>query len=164
MPMSWPVIGAGGVVLAADLAGHLVLGDRVDDARVRRITVDPATGTFLTEGGILFRPGFRGGFNMGGLSFITPGAEKVVDHETGHAMSLAAFGWVYHLVGGLDRALRKDHGSAYAERVAESNRSPSKRDDWVPVWGVPERSVSAMEAPGIRPPVPRREASRTDLG
>lgn len=138
LPMSWPVTLVGALAFAGDVAVHAATGGRWEAARIRSVRFDRASGTVITEGGILVKPGFRGGFNFGNFSFITPDAQVVEDHETGHALNLAAFGWIFHLIGGFDRKLREDPATAYAERLAESNRSPSPRQDWVGQWGEPE--------------------------
>jgi hypothetical protein len=141
LPMSWPVSLVGASILAVDLLAHAITGGAVERARVHGVRFDGPSGTVVTEGGILVAPGFHGGFNFGVFSFITPGAQVVEEHEAGHAFNLAAFGWIFHLIGGFDRKWRDDPAEAYAERIAESNRSPSRRTDWVDQWGRPERHV-----------------------
>jgi hypothetical protein len=138
LPMSWPVSLVGALTLAGDVLAHAITGGRWERARIRSIRFDGATGTVVTEGGLLAMPGFHGGFNFGVFSFMTPGAGVVETHEAGHALNLAAFGWIFHLIGGFERKVLDDPATAYAERLAESNRSPSRRTDWVGHWGEPE--------------------------
>ncbi len=135
MPMSWPITLLGAYALLVQLAGAAVSLNRVDRFRVHRIFVDAATGTVVLEGGWLYRPGFKGGYNLGNFAFITPGAHRIVPHETGHTLSVAALGGAFHAAGAIDENLLK-HGrrrEAYAERIAESHRSD--REGTIPVWG-----------------------------
>ncbi|GAB4277634.1 MAG: hypothetical protein Kow0056_09290 [Coriobacteriia bacterium] len=138
LPMSWPVNAVGAAILAGNAIGHLVLGGRDERARIRSITLDASCGCIVVEGGILYAPAFEGGFSMGVFTFITPGAQSVLPHEAGHALNLAAFGWLFHLTGGWDRKLRRDPMKAYAERLAEGNRPDSRRHDAIAFWRAAE--------------------------
>ena len=137
LPMSWPVTFVGLLVFVVDMLAHLVAGERWEAARVSGVELDAGSGTVVTEGGLLAKPGFVGGFNFGSFSFLTPGGRSVAEHEAGHALNLAAFGWVFHLIGGVERKVRRDPMEAYAERLAEGNRSDSRRADRVLHWRGP---------------------------
>jgi hypothetical protein len=134
LPMSWPVNLVGALALLGDVLAHAATGGTWERARIHHIEFDRRSGTVITEGGLLVLPGFHGGFNFGAFSFVTPGARSVIEHESGHAYNLAAFGWVFHLIGGWDRKFRRDPLTAYAERLAEGNRPDSVREDRVRMW------------------------------
>jgi len=135
MPMSWPVTVLGAYVLVLDLAGAVLTLNRISRFHVERVWVDRPSGCVVLEGGWLYRPGFRGGFNLGNFAFITPGVTHVVRHEAGHTLNVAAFGSVFHFVGAIDENIVNRHApyDAYAERLAESARDP-ERDGVVRVW------------------------------
>lgn len=135
LPLSWPSTAAGFFVLVLDLAGAAITGNR-GKARIVDVTFDWENGSLLVEGGWFFRPRFTGGFNLGQLSFITPGAHVVVEHELGHQLNTAAFGWAFHAIGGFDEMVLRPHAmhEAYAERLAESRRD-AERDGVLRQWG-----------------------------
>lgn len=136
MPMSWPIIGAGLLFLAVEAIGGLVgLIARVDFLKLKGASVDWKTGTFFVQGGLVGNLNFRHtAFNMGSVGFLDrAGSVAFMDHEAGHALNLAAFGSVFHLVGAADENLLGGHDAAFAEVLAESN-NPSPQFTVLPMW------------------------------
>jgi len=126
LPMSWPVNIPGLLVFIINLIfaplGYLhpiLYGVRV------RVHIDWSSGTFTQYGGLIGP--FKGfsGLNMGNFIFINPGWEHLLKHEIGHLFSLAAMGWVFHYIGGIDENyFQYRYWEAYAEYLAESYSSP----------------------------------------
>lgn len=88
----------------------------------------------LTLNGGLIRPvkGFAG-LNMGNFIFINPGWNHLLKHETGHLLSLAAMGSIFHYIGGIDENfLQKHYWKALAEYFAESYNSAE--DSVLSMW------------------------------
>jgi hypothetical protein len=134
LPLSWAVNLPGLLMVA----GNLILSplsrmnQRFHLFRVR-LQVNLRTGTLTVYGGF-FRP-FKSftGLNMGNFLFIKPGSEHLLRHETGHLFSLAAMGFAFHYVGGIDEAwLQKNRTEAFAEYLAESysRRGPGLLGVW----------------------------------
>lgn len=109
----------------------------------RAVRFDAGTGTIETTGGIVGVTGFRGGFNLGTFTFLCPSPERglaiqspfgspgLSAHESGHALSLAALGGLFHWINAVDENVpplaRKRF--AYGELIAESHipRPPPNR-------------------------------------
>ena len=109
---------------------------------------DVRTSTIETTGGLSGITGFRGGFNLGNFTFLatapgvvpatvqTPfGAPGVSAHETGHTLSVAAFGGLYHWTGAVDENIPPfARGTfAYSELVPDSH-FPGLGATHVRVW------------------------------
>lgn len=134
MPMSWLATGVGLIFFVLNVIPAMITNGNVDAVRIDNISLDWKTGTIIMEGGWLFLPGFKGGFNLGNFAYITPGS-SVAEHETGHTLSNAAFGSIFHYIGALDEnALRSNPADAYAERLAESHDSSTTDPDIIPMW------------------------------
>lgn len=124
-PMAWPATGVGLLLFLANLP--FALAARGRDA----LRLDHGTGTVETAGGWPVEvAGFRGGFDLGGFSFLTRAAPTPFDapglsaHETGHTLNVAALGAVVHWIGAVEEnvpPLRRGW-RAYAELLAESHR------------------------------------------
>jgi hypothetical protein len=99
------------------------------------IRLDGLTGTIETTGGIVGVTGFRGGFNLGNFTFLSPGpgvglaiqslfgAAGISAHETGHTLTVASFGGVFHWINAIDEnvpPLRR-LTLAYGELIPESH-------------------------------------------
>jgi hypothetical protein len=127
LPMSWLVSMPGLVIYVVNLifapVGYLhplLRGMRV------RFHTDWKTCTFTQYGGLI-RPvkGFAG-LNMGNFIFINHGWEHLLRHEIGHLFTLAAMGFIFHYLGGIDESyLQERYWEAYAEYLAESYNEPS---------------------------------------
>lgn len=91
-------------------------------------TIETAGGGFVS---FLFSIASFAGFNLGNFTFLAPGVTPtptflqpgISAHETGHTLSLAAFGGVYHWIGMIDQSVPPlDRStSAYSELTAESH-------------------------------------------
>jgi RHS repeat-associated protein len=129
MPMSWVATGIGLAFFVLNVIPAIFTLNQVNAVRIDSLSIDWGTGTIVTQGGWTFLPGFRGGFNLGNFTYITPGS-GVRDHETGHTLSSAAFGSIFHFVGAIDENLvQSTPANAYAERIADSHDTggPSSR-------------------------------------
>lgn len=134
MPMSWLATAIGLIFFVLNVIPALFTFNQVNAVRINRISIDWGTGTIVMEGGWTFLPGFRGGFNLGNFAYVTPGS-TVRDHETGHTLSNAAFGSLFHFIGAIDENLiRSDPTDAYAERIAESHDPSTTDPDIIPMW------------------------------
>ncbi len=127
LPMSWLVSVPGLVIYLINVLFAPVgyLHPLLRGLRVRFHT-DWRTGSFTQYGGLI-RPisGFAG-LNMGNFIFINRGWEHLLQHEIGHLFSLAAMGFVFHYLGGIDENyLQARYWEAYAEYLAESYNAPS---------------------------------------
>jgi hypothetical protein len=142
MPMSWPIhaIGLGALVL--NLIGDVIFG------LLFRIQLFRVTGAGLNwrEGVIYIVGGWIGNvnlehtaYNLGAFVYVhwnwsAAGLswDELIEHETGHALSLGAFGFVFHLAEWIDEIVRR--GDAPAEHIADSNAMP-RRPAYIPQWG-----------------------------
>jgi hypothetical protein len=99
---------------------------------------DGLTGTIETTGGIVGITGYVGAFNLGNFTFIAPGitaggvviapsifgAPGISAHETGHTLTVASFGGVFHWIDAVDENLIHAPGTgflAYGEMIPESH-------------------------------------------
>ena len=150
MPMSWLVHAIGFALLILSLIGFLILGLPLKSAffQVTRFGWNWSEGTFFLVGGWVadMNPG-KSGFDLGGFIFIhrdwatlVPAQIRswdwLLEHETGHALSLAAFGSIFHLIEALDENLPVigRGANAPAEHIADSNASP-REYGYIPQWG-----------------------------
>jgi hypothetical protein len=163
MPASWLVIALGWVLFVLNLLGNVLLAlpllPFAPFFAVRRVEIHWPTGTIFTEGGVaanLWVQGpiaSRGGYDMGDFGFVhaltlstgfpavTLGAgsamnPSLLNHESGHNLSLAAFGSFFHAIGACDENLTGNPPvQSYAERLAESHDPINPRNDpIVPLW------------------------------
>ncbi len=134
MPMSWLATGIGLIFFLLNAVAAAFTLNRAAAVRIQSLSIDWGTGTIVTEGGFLFLPNFRGGYNLGNFAFVTPGS-NVVDHETGHTLNVAAFGSIFHFIGAIDQnGVQANPQDAYAERLAESNDPATIDPDIIPMW------------------------------
>jgi hypothetical protein len=139
MPMSWPGHAIGLVMFTLNLLGYVFTAGQKDDLKLHGMRIDWKTGTVATLGGWVSKlaPGGLPGYTIGGFSWFDYDSSKgrtkigdgLLDHEAGHMLNNAAFGWfqVFNVFGG-------GHDDKYFERLAESN-APSSRgfprsDQW----------------------------------
>jgi hypothetical protein len=124
MPMSWPVSLTGFLLFAVNLVGGIVGAAGAAYLRIDEVSVDWTTCTFFTKGGFVanLNP-IDTAFNMGNFDFIDHNRASSVDktHEAGHTLNLAAFGWVFHVIGAFDEMAFGSGANAFSERLAESN-------------------------------------------
>ena len=134
MPMSWLVTGIGLIFFVINLIVAGVTFQQVERVKINSISVNWQMGMIVMEGGLVTFP--AGGFNRGNFSFIDPGHGGVTDHELGHGLNLAAYGWVFHYVGAIDEnVVQENPHDAYSEHLAESNQAtpdhtPPSLDMW----------------------------------
>jgi hypothetical protein len=140
LPMSWVVTGLG---LAMSLVSAILWGvtaGRVDFLKIHGMPVDWKTGTIFLRGGLAGNANLRSGspgYNMGNFAFLR-GSEtadpRLIEHEAGHGLNLAAFGWLFHFIGAIDENVTGGHENAYSEKFAESN-VPASTAPRLPLWG-----------------------------
>jgi hypothetical protein len=142
-PMSWLVSGLGLAFMLFSLLLWGVTIGRVEFLKITKVAVDWKTGTFFTVGGLAGNGNLRAGstgFNMGNFAFLkaSAGADpQLMEHEAGHGLNLAAFGFVFHFIGAIDENVTGGNENAYSERFAESNvPSTFTRGPTLPIWGV----------------------------
>lgn len=136
MPMSWPIVAVGlAFVLFEALLGLFGLLFKSEFLKLKGTSVDWKTGTFYVKGGLVGNLNFRHtAFSMGTFGFIDRvGSVGYIEHEAGHALNLAAFGSVFHLVGAADENVLGGHNAALAEALAESN-NPTPQFTILRMW------------------------------
>jgi len=138
LPMSWPVVGLGLLFVILNILGH-VLSFRPLRSQMARITgqrIYWRDGACFMQGGWISNLNYmRTAFNMGSFSYVHRASSRWhTAHEIGHALNLAAFGSVFHLVGAVDENVLRRGWMAYAERLAESNNPYTVQPDIIPMW------------------------------
>ena len=143
--------------------------------RPMRVFVEWWTLTFVFHGAV---PAFfPTAYNLGNFSFITSEfraqspspllltsfglltADGVTFHETGHTLSVGAFGPAFHYLGALDENVLGGGFDAYAEIIAESQQRAEPRP-FLPLWVPPVGPTFAIDTPnsapttGVWPPLP----------
>jgi MFS family permease len=141
MPMSWGATGLGLIVFVINLVVAGVTFQQWDAARIDKLAVDWKTGSIVMVGGVI-RNGTA--FNMGNFVYIDPGYvvagdpeksyEALVRHETGHTLSVAAFGTAFHLYDFIGENVVGAGKQDYGERIAESHAN-RPGDPVIPMWG-----------------------------
>lgn len=171
MPASWNVICVGWVLFCFNLLFHLLISTLpvpfAPFFRIVRVEIHWPTGTIFTEGGVSsnfrfkanpFTGALGSAYDLGGFGYVHAGlntaalptitllpgsamATGLLLHESGHNLSLAAFGSSFHWIGAIDEnVLRGATGTAaaYAERLAQSHvlsgPPPFGTDPVVPMW------------------------------
>jgi RHS repeat-associated protein len=137
MPMTWLVTGIGLVMYVINLIVAGVTLNSWAPARISSLSIDWSTGTLVMTGGLIRSGGSSPAFNMGHFVFLKPGSTDL-QHELGHTLSLAAYGWAFHYVGAIDENVTGGGSTAFAEVLADSHdptRAPgpgSSLDQWDP--------------------------------
>jgi RHS repeat-associated protein len=146
MPMSWLATGIGAVFFVINLIAAGVTWNGswfgASGAHIDSIHIHWETGTIIMKGGSI---GAMGGeaFDVGNFAFINSNSPHPDDdelHETGHALNVAAFGSIFHLVPGVIEQQTSSDGESYSEHLAEShdptplNPAPGT---WWHMWGSP---------------------------
>ena len=129
LPMSWPVVGAGLVLFIVGLLGGLIGLGGSALFKLERLAMEWKTGTLFTRGGWIanLNP-IHTAFNMGNFAFVdTAHADMAFDHESGHTLNLASFGFVFHIIGAIDENVLKRGENALSECLAESHVQGSAR-------------------------------------
>lgn len=128
MPMSWPGHAIGLLLFVANVVPYVVTLGQVDAVRIRDLRVDWRTGNIFTVGGWVGNVPDRA-FNFGAFSFVNTSryiggeiAPATFEHESGHMLNNAAFGFFQAA-----RVFEGDALNSYWERLAESNVPPGLR-------------------------------------
>lgn len=127
MPMSWMANGLGLLGFVTDLHAA-AFGLNQGQTHITSISVHWATGTIVTHGGLFTVS--EGGYNLGTFVYVHRNSTQtayLVEHETGHGLSLGAFGSTFHFIGAIDENVfhnQTNYYNAYAERLADSNALP----------------------------------------
>jgi hypothetical protein len=138
LPMSWVVVGVGFLFYGSSALGHLIFykGLKWTFFQALDFKTDWKTGTWFMKGGYVsnLNP-LHTAFNMGAFSFVDKTSGQMhMEHEAGHTLNLATFGWVFHFVGALDENVAGGGASAYSERLAESNVPGTSQSDIIHMW------------------------------
>ncbi|HEX7902173.1 MAG TPA: hypothetical protein VF950_30720 [Planctomycetota bacterium] len=121
MPMSWIVTGVGLLFVLINFILAGITGNQVEVLKIKSLDFHAKTCSLLMEGGLIHPLMGAGGFDMGNFVFLNRTGEYLTEHETGHNLNLAVFGWVFHFIGALDENVFGGHGDAYSERLADSH-------------------------------------------
>jgi hypothetical protein len=141
--MSWPGHAAGLVIWAVNVLGFLATAGQIDSLRIRDMTVDLKTGTIATLGGWVSNLKDNPAYSIGAFAWFNTSdkngteidtiSQDVLEHEAGHVLNNAAFGWfqTYNIID------PHDHDDKFFERLAESHAPPSRghRRDDLNQWG-----------------------------
>jgi hypothetical protein len=105
-----------------------------DTFGIRDVKVDWKTGTIFMKGGWISNLNAgKTSFDLGHFGFVHQDSPSYyIDHETGHTLSLAAFGSVFHIVGFIDELATGYTG--YAEQLAEGHDPNSIGRPKLPMW------------------------------
>jgi RHS repeat-associated protein len=145
MPMSWLATGIGVLIFVINLIAAGVTWNGswfgAKGAHIDSIHVHWETGTIVMKGGSLGAAGSGEAFDVGNFAFINHDSPHPDDdelHETGHALNVAAFGSIFHLIPGVIEQQTSSDGESYSEHLAESHDptplSPAS-GAWWHMWG-----------------------------
>jgi hypothetical protein len=151
MPMSWLATGIG---LAVFLINLIVAGVTWNGswfgaswARIDDIHVHWETGAIIMKGGWIQAHGGEA-WDVGNFAFINHNSPNPADdelHETGHALNVAAFGSIFHLIPGVIEQQTSSDGESYSEHLAESHDprplNPAS-GTWWNMWDFPDGSTT----------------------
>jgi hypothetical protein len=134
MPPTWVINAFGLGFFVLSVLGAVVTLGRLAPLAITGIAVDEATGTIFLKGGWIANLNQEEtAFDMGHFGFVHKDSESYyIAHETGHALSLGAFGSVFHILGFIDE-MSGDGASAYSERLAEDH-DPAGTGPKLPMW------------------------------
>lgn len=134
MPMSWLATAVGLIAFVLNVIPAIFTLNMVDAVKIDSLSLDWKTGTIVLEGGWMFAPNVLG-FNLGNFAYIGTGNSSSTAHETGHTLSNAAFGSIFHFIGAIDENLiQSDPHDAYSEVIAESHDPNTNDPDIIPMW------------------------------
>ena len=140
MPMSWLATGIGLIFFVINALAALFTLNMVSATHIDYIHIHWETGTIIMKGGWI---GAMGGeaFDVGNFAFInsnSPNPSDDVEHETGHALNVAAFGSIFHLIPGVIEQQTSSDGESYSEHLAESHDPGAQHPasgTWWQMWG-----------------------------
>ena len=98
------------------------------------MAVHGRTGTLFLQGGWIANLNReQTAFDMGHFGFVhKDSVSYYMEHETGHTLSLGAFGSVFHLIGFIDE-MSAAGDAAYSEQLAEGH-DPCGTGPKLPMW------------------------------
>ena len=141
MPMSWLATAIGLVIFVINFLAALFTLNMVSGAHIDSIHVHWETGTIIMKGGLISAAGGGEAFDVGNFAFINSNSPNPSDdelHETGHALNVAAFGSIFHLIPGVIEQQTSSDGESYSEHLAESHDptpSHAASGTWWQMWG-----------------------------
>jgi hypothetical protein len=158
LPMSWPIVAIGLLILIASGILALVnLAIHSSFLEIEKFKIQAKTGTWFLVGGLGGNSNANPdstGFNMGVFAFLRHGkaSDYLYEHESGHTLNLGIWGTIVHLVGALDENVFGGHNQAYTELFAESHVPLGSRQGPIfPMWGdpvaAPTTAPSAVTTP-----------------
>ncbi|HEU5064259.1 MAG TPA: hypothetical protein VFT86_00025 [Gaiellaceae bacterium] len=158
LPMSWPIVGLGLLILIfSGILALVNLAIRSTFLEIETLKLQAKTGTTFLVGGLGGNANLNPdstGYNMGSFAFLRHGksSEYLFEHESGHTLNLAIWGPVVHLIGALDENVFGGHANAYTELFAESNVPPGSRQGPIfPMWGDPTAAPATAPTPLTTP-------------
>jgi hypothetical protein len=133
MPMSWVVLVLGAAFFVLNVLGWLFTAGQVDALKITYVHMDWSTGSIVMKGGWISNlNAYHTAFDMGNFVFVdrqNTAPDDDIPHETGHSLSLGAFGSVVHLVGFVDE-FGINGGSAWTEKMADSHAGIGPDTTW----------------------------------
>jgi MFS family permease len=137
MPMSWLVVGLGLILFLLSAVGHVLYwAFSWESFRLLDTDGDAKTGTWFIKGGFVanLNP-IDTAFNMGNFSFVDrKSGDMHIEHEAGHTLNLAVFGFVFHFAGAIDENVLRSKWDAYSEKLAESNDTSTSISGLIYMW------------------------------
>ena len=128
------VNGLGLAFFAVNLILAGVTFNQVAGLKITSLSFDLATCSFVMKGGALSDANpIDTAYDMGHFVFVdsrNTSPDGDVPHETGHGLSLGAFGSAVHLIGFLDEMVFGNGGSAWTEQMADSHAHIGSDDTW----------------------------------
>jgi hypothetical protein len=138
LPMSWPIVGLGVLFIFLNVLGHLAifLPFKTAAFQLTALDMDFKTGTLFIKGGCIGNANpIDTAFNMGNFALVDNACSVWhLEHEAGHTLNLAAFGWAFHLIGAIDENVTGGGVNALSERLAESNDPATTQPNIIPMW------------------------------
>jgi RHS repeat-associated protein len=135
MPTTWLVNGLGLAFFAVNLILAGVTFNQVPGLAITSISFDAATCSFVMKGGALSDANpINTAYDMGHFVFVdskNTSPDGDVPHETGHSLSLGAFGSAVHLIGFVDEMILGNGSSAWTEQMADSHAGIGSDDTWI---------------------------------
>ena len=143
MPPTWVVNALGLAFFTLSLLGALVTLGRAPALAITGIAIHRQTGTIFLRGGWIANLNReQTAFDMGHFGFVHKDSPSYyLEHETGHTLSLGAFGSVFHLVGFIDE-MSPAGSAAYSEQLAEGH-DPAGTGPMLPMWSCGEPDIAA---------------------
>ena len=146
MPMSWLATAVGLVVFLTNLIAAAISWNGHwywSGVHIDSIHVHWSTGAIVMQGGWIQAAGGGSAWDAGNFAFINSGSKDPSgdeEHETGHALNVAAFGSIFHLIPGVIEQQTSSDSESYSEHLAEShdpNPNNPASGTWWYMWNFP---------------------------